>query len=447
MKTLAILALAPWVLTCLPATAEPPPDALTQQVLILTNESTLIGQVERIEGGYRLRSQRGESVLPARQVLRVCAGLKEAYFYLQGRANLRDPHERYRLARWCWEQGLRVEARQEVEAALVLAPKYEDARQLLRQLEAAAKTQVTTPIAVAAVDSKGDAAGQRSTAQSLPIANSLDGWERALTRPATKEFTLRVQPLLLNGCGAGACHGGDQTRGGFLLQRSPSATAQSPQFTRQNLIQALALVNRKEPGQSPLLKKALEPHGGGDSAPLSGQDSAAYRTLAAWLDQVAPAAESTGASTLTTPTINKPATAGNTFADGRREEEPTPDAKGAISRTPEELTKEDALRQLLERKSPGARPPGGGGDGNALIPLPKTEELEKLQNNKLDGLLQTGAPPMIGGGQVVGRPAVANDIGSKEARPSSGASAARFESNSNDPYDPAPFNRHFHKTP
>src|SRR4051794_35355730 len=75
-----------------------PARPLTGKVLVLDNEHTLEGDIERIGDQYRLRRAVGETWVPADRALRLCASLEEALAYLRGRANLGDADEHLRLA-------------------------------------------------------------------------------------------------------------------------------------------------------------------------------------------------------------------------------------------------------------------------------------------------------------------------------------------------------------
>src|SRR5262249_44928161 len=109
----------------------------TAQVVILANDTTLRGQVQRIENAFHIRTERGTTVLPANQVIKVVANLEEAYSFLRNRANLRDPDERCRLARWCRTVGMEEEARIEVEVALALRTDHAEAQEIKAQLQQA----------------------------------------------------------------------------------------------------------------------------------------------------------------------------------------------------------------------------------------------------------------------------------------------------------------------
>src|SRR5215510_2445544 len=100
---------------------EPPASG---KVLVLDNDRTLEGEVERVGEQYRVRRSLGVTWVPAERVQRLCASKEDALAFLRRRANLADPDERLRLARWCHLQGLRDQALVEVKAAVELRPDH-----------------------------------------------------------------------------------------------------------------------------------------------------------------------------------------------------------------------------------------------------------------------------------------------------------------------------------
>jgi len=107
-----------------------------------------------------------------------------------------------------------------------------------------------------------------------------------LTDEARLAFTRRVQPILFNCCGSLACHGRADAPG--LQLRVPVRFSQlTPLMTEHNLAQVLPLLNLEKPRESPLLQRALQPHGGSTRPPIPGPNSAAYRTLENWVLKVA----------------------------------------------------------------------------------------------------------------------------------------------------------------
>src|SRR4051794_3472242 len=84
------------VLLAGPVHADPP----TGKVLLLDNQRTLEGDIHRQGDHYIIRRGIGEMTLPASQAMRLCTSWDDALAFMHAQANLRDPDERLRLARW-----------------------------------------------------------------------------------------------------------------------------------------------------------------------------------------------------------------------------------------------------------------------------------------------------------------------------------------------------------
>ena len=247
--------------------AQPEGTQITGKILVLDNERTLEGDIERIGQQYRIRRPLGELWVRAEQTLRLCQTREEAYTFLRSRANLLDPDERLRLARWCHLQGLRRQALEEAAAAVELRPSHGESRRLLCSLQRAAA--LTT------------------TAQAVKLQNEEESAPHSqppeLSTESLSLFLSRVQPILMNACAN--CHA--TGRGGtFKLIRTYETGLIGRKTTQQNLAAVLAQVNKELPSASPLLTKAVSIHGkSGDMAqpPLKNREAAAYRSLEDWL--------------------------------------------------------------------------------------------------------------------------------------------------------------------
>jgi hypothetical protein len=230
-------------------------------VLVLENERTLTGDIERVGEQYRVKRLVGETWVPADNALRLCASLEEAHTYLQGRANLADPDERLRLAEWCRQHGLREQAREEAKAAAALRPNDERIHRLLTHLEHG-KVRATP-------------SGPPPAEKSLPRVE--------VTAESLGLYASKVQPILMNACAS--CH--TAGRGGnFQLTRIYGSGSASRRSLEQNLAATLAQVDARQPGLSKLLLKAVSIHGPGMAqAPLKGRSAPAYRTLERWVTE------------------------------------------------------------------------------------------------------------------------------------------------------------------
>jgi hypothetical protein len=242
--------------------AEPVP--ATGKVLLLDTERVLEGDIERVGDQYRVRRTVGETWVPAAKALCLCAALDEAYAVLRRRANLNDPDERLRLARWCHLYGLRAQALAEVTAAVDLRPDHAEARRLLGSLRQSAGAAPAAPPGPA-VEPGPEAPPPDLSAESLCA------------------FRARVQPILMNACAS--CHANGHG-GTFKLTRVYDDGGVNRKVVQHNVAAVLAQLNLRQPQGSPLLTKAVSAHDGKMAqAPLKGRQAPAYRVLQDWVEQ------------------------------------------------------------------------------------------------------------------------------------------------------------------
>jgi hypothetical protein len=246
--------------------ADPPAPRTTGKVLVLDNEHTLEGDVERVGEQYRVRRSIGETWLPAAKVLCLCDSREDAYAYLHAQANLRDADERLRLARWCHQNGLREQALAEVRAAVELRPNHPESRRLLSNLE---RSQAAPPAAAPAPPKP------REEPEAVPPPPGVE-----VSAECVGLFSSKVQPILMNACSG--CHA--TGRGGaFKLLRPFDVGSNSRRSVQQNLAAVLAQVNLEKPQMSPLLTKAVSQHGEMLQPPLKGRQTKAFQTLEDWV--------------------------------------------------------------------------------------------------------------------------------------------------------------------
>lgn len=228
-------------------------------ILLLDNEQTLEGDIERVGDQYRIRRAVGETWIPSARVLALCASKDELLAFLRQRSNLYDADERLRLATWCRHQGMPEHAMLEATAADRLRPNHAPTQRLI-QLLTAMRT-VRNEQGKSANDSQG--------------ATSVD-----LDAELLAQFTTRVQPILMNACAG--CHA--TGRGGaFKLTRMYESSLVQRRTTVSNAAAVLSQINLEQPGNSPLLSKALGIHGEMTAAPFQNRQAPAYRALEEWV--------------------------------------------------------------------------------------------------------------------------------------------------------------------
>ena len=241
----------------------------TGKILILDNDRTLEGDIERQDERYVVRRTVGITYVRADRVLKLCASKSEALAFLQHRANLEDPDERLRLARWCHLQGLGEEALKEIKAALALRPDHPETQRLHRYLEESVR--------YAREKVKGSTEAEtalRNAAHSSPPPITI-------TADSLNQFTTRIQPILMNACVR--CHSSPDNGGNFQLIRSQGVGSTNRRAIQENLAAVLGQLQGSQPERSPLLVKAVSAHGPTGEPPLKGRQAEAFRYLEDWV--------------------------------------------------------------------------------------------------------------------------------------------------------------------
>jgi hypothetical protein len=241
------------------------------RVLILNNEYTIEGDIERVGDHYRIRNKLAETCIPAQRALALVASLPDAYAYLRKRINLGDPDERLRLARWCWRNGLQKQGLAELQAAAELRPSHAETRRLLVYWQQeSAKTTRTAQRAGSVGDGKASGSSAKP-ADPPPIE---------VTTESLGVFATRVQPILMNTCAR--CHATGHG-GNFHLTQVFENNISNRRTLERNLAAVLTEVDVSQPEASPLLIKAVSDHAHTGQAPLRDRQSAPYRTLESWV--------------------------------------------------------------------------------------------------------------------------------------------------------------------
>jgi hypothetical protein len=254
--------LAAALLAGLVASADP---SAPTRVVVLDNDNLLEGHVRRVDDGYEVRRPVGGDVtFPASRVVAVVADRKAAYAVVAGRANRRDADERLRLAKWCVTHGLEEEALAEAEAAARMRPGFVAAERLADSLRAMPKAAPARPDP-AVVPAKAEAPAKESVTDVKAIEYNSESFPM---------FAGKVNTILMNTCAS--CHAKEDMKS-FRLTRAGGRAG-----VTKNLMSALAQVNPADPTASPLLVKALTPHGNATEAPLRVRTHPAYQSLETW---------------------------------------------------------------------------------------------------------------------------------------------------------------------
>jgi hypothetical protein len=196
---------------------------------------------------------------------------------------------------------------------------------------------------------------------------------RALADVSTEsihDFTVRVQPLLMNYCATAGCHG-PKPKSDFHLERVYLNELNDSRLVRRNLYSTLKQINAKNPSTSKLLTVPLTAHGGGKTALFHAHNAEHYRQLAVWVSKVAsaatvaPAAPTTAATTTgTDPLLQRlpiapPGAPAPSPAPSATELQPAPRSQAASSSSPGSTSATEAA--ATSPSAPGSipSPPAG----------------------------------------------------------------------------------------
>ena len=121
------------------AAARPGGAALDRQpVIVLLHDGRIVkGVLSEEDAIYVVTQPIGVMRFPKKRVEKVFASVQEVYSYKLEQLPEQDFDERIKLARWCLEQKMEPEARQQLNAILQLSPKHVQARAMLDSLDQA----------------------------------------------------------------------------------------------------------------------------------------------------------------------------------------------------------------------------------------------------------------------------------------------------------------------
>ncbi|MEZ6056437.1 MAG: hypothetical protein R3C01_07005 [Planctomycetaceae bacterium] len=242
------------------------------KLLVLTDGRVVRGEISSHQAGYQINFGNGTGSVPKELVLTAATSLADAYQRISENRNNPTAAQRVQLAEWCLSQELLDEARQEVVAALRLDPNGREARALLQRIERAANPlpveSLPTPTHHAA---EFTAEGYKSSAP-LSTAN--------LSPAAVQLYMRQVQPILVQRCATGGCHG-PQSDSVFTL-----APLRTRKDSEENLARVLSLVDAESAERTRLLM-AISPPTLPHKEVLLGRIGEQQRVaLAQWLSRV-----------------------------------------------------------------------------------------------------------------------------------------------------------------
>ncbi|MBN1588081.1 MAG: hypothetical protein JW888_01040 [Pirellulales bacterium] len=250
------------------------PNVARESVIVLHGGQVFKGKITRADDVYRVELPNGEIRVRANKVAFQCDSLEEAYGRRRAAIRFGDADEHIELARWCQRNELFGAAARELADAMAAEPNNPLVPHLERQLKMAMTP--AEPRSKAAKPPKADG----------PTGEELEEMIRQMPPGSVEMFTNSIQPLLLNSCAGGGCHGA-QGSGEFRLLRNHPSRPASRRMTQRNLHAALEWIDRRKPDDSRLLVESIRAHGTAEKPAFTDKDAAKYRQIVEWVYRVA----------------------------------------------------------------------------------------------------------------------------------------------------------------
>lgn len=242
-------------------------------IVVLQNGNLLRGTITQAEDRYHVAVDGGRIHVHAGDVLFTCLTLEEAYGEKRARIQPGVARDHLELAQWCQRHGLLEFAAQELVQAKAVEPRHP----LIPLVEQRIKVSLCQP---------EDATRPAQPAELPPSPEELDRLVRGMPAGSVETFTQTIQPVLVNNCAAGRCHG-PGTESKYRLLRPSWGKPASRRLTQRNLHSTLEWVDRDDPGVSKLLTAPVESHGSADGAIFKDHQADQYQRIVDWVYQMA----------------------------------------------------------------------------------------------------------------------------------------------------------------
>jgi hypothetical protein len=244
-----------------------------QGTLLLRNGEVLKGRATRAGDRFTVELDSGGQLrIPVADVEFFGHDLDQVYRHRLARIEPHDVEQYLELARWCLAQELLEQSARCLLVVSRLDPDHRDLDRTERRLLEAARPRQRASGTKLASD-QGQRPGDSPALVELP-------------GPVVAEFARRIQPILLNGCAAAACHR-RPTQAEYRLHIPPRNRPMPRDLTLRNLRATLAWVDSDEIDECQLLQQARTPHGAPGHVRLPTLDRRQYSSLVAWTRQAA----------------------------------------------------------------------------------------------------------------------------------------------------------------
>jgi len=254
-------------------------------MLVLVGGQVLEGKVTRAGDHYFVTLPGGEIKLKATEVELFCRDLEEGYQRKSEAVIAGQVEDHLKLAEWCIRVQLYGYAARELSASMACEPTHPKIALLERRLEVARSQVEDKP---------------NNEPVPVPVSNEdLDRMVRSMPPGTVEMFAHTIQPLLVNQCSTGGCHGPGMSSH-LSLQRIAMGKTPSRRLTQRNLHATLRFINSEDPALSPLLINSVRAHGDSKAPVFTTGDMVQYRQLVNWVFRVAQKNVASGSETLPT---------------------------------------------------------------------------------------------------------------------------------------------------
>ncbi len=212
--------------------------------LVLKTGQLVEGSIRPSAGGYVVVLPKGSFLVPSDRVSVIADDRHGAYEKLKAAEPNPTPAFQLELARWCMAWKMFEEARTELREILIADPNDQVARRMYARL---GKLMKAEPESAPEPEPRSSDGFREAPAESLA----------GLSPETTREFVVRVQPLLSNRCGNAGCHSPSSGQEFQIAHVRPGLHRQ----TLANLEAVLRLIKADAPEDSPLLKEPSGAHG------------------------------------------------------------------------------------------------------------------------------------------------------------------------------------------
>jgi hypothetical protein len=254
--------------------AEPALDSHNQQVLLLKNQQILTGKITSLGDYTHVAMGNSADVrIPKKDVWLIGHNIEDVYQQRLKLLRSNRIEDRLSLADWCIRQKLPAQAAEQLVQAMQIDARDPRIEHLEKKLQVAIQPESSKNI--------------KPTAIAATVGHEqLERIVHELPHGALERFAIVVQPIVMDRCGAGRCHG-SSSDSNFQIVQPTASRVPSRRFTQRNLFAVMSLMNTTAPLESELLKKSLEPHGGHAEAPLKNAEDRQYQALKDWVLAVA----------------------------------------------------------------------------------------------------------------------------------------------------------------